>query len=224
MSKLKRQAQTPVVVPHTEGFPGANAFYHGRHRLSARQNLAKNSPGLNLCVAAAIPKLRQADLGAIQEKVALVYFSNIRPSRRHAPRGRTVKNVGSKACRGGSKIAPEKLEKTMNSEPDKTGGYPFTPLNRFLMELFRTISPTRASLSTLRRASHLLAYESGSIATAHLVASMAPRHWSSPHEFDPDRYKTRRRRRAPTTKLRAAANSQAPSSQRSKCPARGEAK
>jgi hypothetical protein len=110
------EAQRPVVVPHTEGFPGANAFYHGRRRLSARQNLAKNSPGLNLCVAAAIPKLRQADLGAIQEKVALVYFSNIRPSRHRAPRGRTVKNVGSKACRGGSKIAPEKLEKTMNSE------------------------------------------------------------------------------------------------------------
>jgi hypothetical protein len=64
------------------------------------------------------------------------------------------------------------LEKTMNSEPDKTDGCPFTPLDRLLMELFRTINPNAASLS-LRRAPHLLASKSSSIATAHLAATDA---------------------------------------------------
>src|SRR5262249_24905930 len=66
---------------------------------------------------------------------------------------------------------------------------PFTPLDRFVMELFRTINPNSGSFSALGRARQLLSSEFSSITTPHLAASMDPRHWSSPHEFDPDRYK-----------------------------------
>ena len=79
---------------------------------------------------------------------------------------------------------------------------PFTPLELFVMELFRTISPNGGSLSAVvdARASqygespysklrarferHLYA------ATPHTSTSMDPLHWTNPQKFDPDRYKT----------------------------------
>jgi hypothetical protein len=82
------------------------------------------------------------------------------------------------------------FEKTMKNGPDKADGSAFTPLDRFVMELFRTINPNAGSLSTLERVRQLLASEFGSISTPHLAASMDPRHWENPAEFDPDRYKT----------------------------------
>ena len=78
----------------------------------------------------------------------------------------------------------------MKSGPDKADGSPFTPLDRLVMELFRTINPNARSLSTLQRARQVLASEFSSISTPHLAASMDPRHWSNPHEFDPDRYRS----------------------------------
>jgi cytochrome P450 len=41
----------------------------------------------------------------------------------------------------------------------------------------------------LTRARQLLSSEFSSITTPHLAASMDPRHWSNPREFNPDRYK-----------------------------------
>jgi hypothetical protein len=85
------------------------------------------------------------------------------------------------------------FERTMASRPDEADGT-FTPLDRFVMELFRVISPNGGSLSTLERQRQLLGSEYSSILTPHLPTSTDPRHWSNPREFDPDRYKT-----APTT-------------------------
>jgi hypothetical protein len=83
--------------------------------------------------------------------------------------------------------------RTMAERPDEADGGTFTLLDRFVMELFRTISPNGGSLSTMR-AQRGLEPRVGSIVTPHLAASRDPRHWLNPEEFDPDRYKV-----APTT-------------------------
>ena len=82
------------------------------------------------------------------------------------------------------------FEETMRNAPDKADAGAFTPLDRFVMELFRVISPNAGSLSTLRRVRQMLPKGFASITTSHVAASMDPRHWKNPQEFDPDRYKT----------------------------------
>jgi hypothetical protein len=105
--------------------------------------------------------------------------------------GNTVYNVAAKLePTHGDRNVRAWFEQTMQNGPDTADGSPFTPLDRFVMELFRTINPNAGSLSTLKRARQLLAAEFSSIATPHLASSMDPRHWSNPHEFDPERYKT----------------------------------
>jgi hypothetical protein len=85
------------------------------------------------------------------------------------------------------------FEKTMRDGPDQADGT-FTPLDRLVMELFRTVNPNAGSLSTMRALQRSLAGESSTIATPHLSSSMDPRHWRDPETFNPDRYLT-----APTT-------------------------
>jgi cytochrome P450 len=82
------------------------------------------------------------------------------------------------------------FEKTMKSGPDKADGSAFTPLDRFVMELFRTISPNAGSLSVLPRRRALSGAEFSTIITPHPETSNAPYHWTNPLEFDPERYKT----------------------------------
>jgi len=83
--------------------------------------------------------------------------------------------------------------RTMNQGPDEADGGAFTPLDRFVMELFRTISPNGGSLSTVGMALGVESRDHGVI-TPHQATSQDPRHWLHPEEFDPDRYKS-----APTT-------------------------
>lgn len=102
------------------------------------------------------------------------------------------------------------FEKTMKDGPDRSDDGAFTPLDRFVMELFRVISPNDGSYSTLRQSRATLrqpraafaAMFSGAV-TPHAAASMNPRHWKNPTEFDPDRYKT-----APTSLDNDAARAQ----------------
>lgn len=82
------------------------------------------------------------------------------------------------------------FEKTMKGGPDKADDGAFPPLERFVMELFRTISPNDGSLSSPPRHRQLLSAEFSGITTPHRATSMDPRHWIHPEEFDPDRYKT----------------------------------
>jgi hypothetical protein len=90
---------------------------------------------------------------------------------------------------GGNPSVRSWFEKTMLNGPDQGDGS-FTPLDRLVMELFRTLSPNAGSLSTLRPRQQSLTGESSYIATPHLPTSMDPRHWRDPQAFDPDRYLT----------------------------------
>ena len=79
------------------------------------------------------------------------------------------------------------FEKTMLNGPDQTDNS-FTPLDRLVMELFRTLSPNAGSLSTFQPQQQSLSGEPSNIYTPHLSTSMDPRHWRDPQAFDPDRY------------------------------------
>lgn len=89
------------------------------------------------------------------------------------------------------------FEGTMNGSPDEQDGSVFTPLDRFVMELFRTISPNGGSYSAARVRQSISGWAYIGVLTPHLATSEDRRHWSSPKEFDPDRYKT-----APTSASR----------------------
>ena len=82
------------------------------------------------------------------------------------------------------------FERTMTNQPDNPDDGAFTPLDRFVMELFRTISPNGGSLSVLTRQRQLLDAEFSTIVTPHPATSQDPRHWTNPADFDPDRYIT----------------------------------
>ena len=83
------------------------------------------------------------------------------------------------------------FEKTMKSGPDEMDHCAFSRLERFVMELFRVISPNAGSFSLLSAREHALGtgYTGFSgILTPHLETSKDPRHWLNPNDFDPDRY------------------------------------
>ena len=105
--------------------------------------------------------------------------------------GSTTYNVMARleATHGDPKVKAW-FERTMKNQPEETDVGAFTPLDRFVMELFRTITPNTSSLSTLKRQRHLLDPQFSTISTGHENANMDPRHWNKPEEFDPDRYKT----------------------------------
>ncbi len=84
------------------------------------------------------------------------------------------------------------FEKTMKCGSDETDNSALTRLDRFVMELFRTISPNAGSASTLSAQEQ--AFRTGDIGfstiiTPHLETSRDPLHWNNPNDFDPDRYK-----------------------------------
>ncbi len=66
------------------------------------------------------------------------------------------------------------FERTMNRNPDEADGSVFTPLDRYVMELFRTISPNGGSLSTLGAVRGVESRDR-SIVTPHPPANQDPR-------------------------------------------------
>ncbi|HXC24814.1 MAG TPA: hypothetical protein VNU46_02785, partial [Gemmatimonadaceae bacterium] len=108
---------------------------------------------------------------------------------------------------GGDPEVRAAFEKTMSGSPDAANGAPYTPLEMFVMELFRTISPNGGSLSSISDTRLAgsgdnygdsvspfvrfgLPYErNGYIISPHTSTSFDPLHWTNPQQFDPGRYR-----------------------------------
>lgn len=122
--------------------------------------------------------------------------------------GNTIFGIMSRLSQdGGDPAIRDAFEKTMNGSPDAAAaGAPFTPLETFVMELFRVISPNGGSLSAIsdtRQAGQSDNYgdsmspsvrfglpfaRSGFVISPHTSTSLAPMHWANPLQFDPGRY------------------------------------
>ncbi|MDJ0591379.1 MAG: hypothetical protein QNJ72_15500 [Pleurocapsa sp. MO_226.B13] len=90
------------------------------------------------------------------------------------------------------------LKKTMEGDYDRPlAPSPFTPLEQFVMELFRTISPNAGSVSTIEETRKPLYERYGYIFSPHKATSEEPRHWENPKESTPSATKMHR----PATKL-----------------------
>src|SRR5437588_817750 len=107
--------------------------------------------------------------------------------------GNTLYNIMARLqATNGDPAVRSWFEKTMRSGPDETDNSAFSRLDRFVMELFRTISPNKGSTSALpaREQAFGTGYTGFStIITPHPETSRDPLHWTNPNDFDPDRYK-----------------------------------
>src|ERR1700729_4120031 len=64
--------------------------------------------------------------------------------------GNTIFGIMSRLSQdGGDPDIRAEFEKTMSGNPDAANGAPYTPLEMFVMELFRTISPNGGSISAI---------------------------------------------------------------------------
>lgn len=81
------------------------------------------------------------------------------------------------------------FERTMTNRPDEQDSGVFTPLDRFVMELMRVISPNFGSYSDMEVRQNFLGSGYTGILHPHTSASHDSRHWTDPSAFDPDRYK-----------------------------------
>lgn len=105
--------------------------------------------------------------------------------------GNTIYQIMSRlSTNTGSPEIRAKFTQIMSGNFDQPDGAAFTPLERLVMELFRTISPNGGSISTLQETGTLepLYSRYGYVVNPHKTTSEAPRHWQNPTDFDPDRY------------------------------------
>lgn len=103
--------------------------------------------------------------------------------------GNTMYNIMLKLAKDtGDPDARAWFKKTMAASPDDIGGKPFTPLERFVMELFRVITPNGGSISALTEVRTPPYERHGYIVTPHTSTSFDPVQWKDPDTFNPDRY------------------------------------
>jgi cytochrome P450 len=100
--------------------------------------------------------------------------------------GNTLYNVMSRLTSDGDPDVRAWFRRTMLGELD--GACEFSPLERLVMELFRTISPNNGSLSALEEVGSPSVERRGLMITPHAATSRDPRHWRDPAAFNPDRY------------------------------------
>jgi len=103
--------------------------------------------------------------------------------------GNTLYNIMLKLANDtGDPVARAWFKKTMEGNPDDAGGEAFTPLERFVMELFRTISPNGGSISAMHEVRTPPYERHGYVVSPHTSTSFDPVHWKDPETFNPDRY------------------------------------
>lgn len=90
---------------------------------------------------------------------------------------------------GGDAEVRASYQQTMTdpNRNQRTREEPFSPLDRFVMELFRTIVPNSGSISTEKTNQRL---NTGTVNTIHdhIKLAQSPVHWHAPDTFDPRRY------------------------------------
>ena len=103
--------------------------------------------------------------------------------------GNTMYNIMLKLAKdAGDPEARAWFKKTMEGNPDDASGKPFTPLERFVMELFRVIVPNGGSISALAEVRTPPFERHGYIITPHEPPSFDPVQWKDPERFNPERY------------------------------------
>lgn len=103
--------------------------------------------------------------------------------------GNSLYNVMTMLGRdGGNAQAKDWFTRTMSGSPDDPAGAAFAPLERFVMELFRTISPNPGSISALAETTEPPYERHSYMVTPHTSTSHDPVQWADPDTFDPSRY------------------------------------
>jgi cytochrome P450 len=103
--------------------------------------------------------------------------------------GNTLYNIMAKLGRDtGDAQAKDWFTKTMATDYDNPNGSAFPPLERFVMELFRTISPNAGSISAMTETRPPAFERHGFIVSPHTSTSHDPVQWTNPDDFDPSRY------------------------------------
>ena len=103
--------------------------------------------------------------------------------------GNTLYNIMAKLGRDtGDAQAKDWFAKTMAADYDNPDGSAFPPLERFVMELFRTISPNAGSISAMTETRPPAFERHGFIVSPHPSTSHDPVQWPNPDDFDPSRY------------------------------------
>lgn len=103
--------------------------------------------------------------------------------------GNTIYNIMRRlASDVGDPTIRSAFKQTMESEPDNARGAPYTPLEAYVMELFRLISPNGGSISALGETQTPMFDRHGYIVSPHTSTSLDPVHWTNPDKFDPSRY------------------------------------
>ncbi|WP_202223512.1 hypothetical protein [Okeania sp. KiyG1] len=103
--------------------------------------------------------------------------------------GNTIYNIMSLlSTNAGNPVVKSWFEKTMSGDYDEANGEPFTPLDRFVMELFRTISPNSGSISKVEEVREPIYDRYNYYVTPHKETSEYYVNWKKPTIFNPDRY------------------------------------
>jgi hypothetical protein len=103
--------------------------------------------------------------------------------------GNSLYNVMKKLGRDtGDVQVKDSFIKTMSGNFESDGST-FPPLERLVMELFRTISPNGGSISALEETRPPDFERHAYIVSPHTSTSLSPVQWSNPDAFDPARYR-----------------------------------
>jgi hypothetical protein len=103
--------------------------------------------------------------------------------------GNMIYEIMLRLAPGGDPEVRAWFNKTLEGDSDNAPAEIFAPLTRFVMELFRTISPNRGSLSALEATGSRPDQTFSTILIPHAATSSYPAHWQRPEDFDPDRFK-----------------------------------